>query len=70
MSNETKGCRFQSFSNSVCVSSVSRTGSRPRDPEESPDVSGVGKVGVDSVDLKMPWGRAPKVLEMAGLDFI
>ena len=46
--------------------SVSRTGSRLT-------FLGSGQVGVDSVDLRVPRGRAPKVLENAGrvgLDFI
>ena len=42
-------------------------------PRQDPNVSGVGQVGVDSVDLGVPRGRAPNVPEKAGrvgLDFI
>ena len=42
-------------------------------PWRDPDVWGSGQVRVDSVDLRVPWGRAPKVPEKTGrvsLDFI
>ena len=57
---------------------MSRTGSRPRYPKAvprggTPTFRGSGQVGVDSVDLRVPRGRTPKVPEKAGrvgLDFI
>ena len=42
---------------------MSRTGSCPGDPDV---FRGQGRWGVDSVDLRVPRGRAPKVPEKAG----
>ena len=57
----------------LMLTSVSRAESRPRDPEAGPQCSGSEQVRFDSVYLRVPKGRAPKVLEKAGrvgLDFI
>ena len=35
-------------------------GLAPETPRRDPDVSGWGQVSVDSVDLKVPQGRAPE----------
>ena len=49
-------------------------GYRPGNPEAGPrSFGGQSRSEVDSVDLGVPWGRAPKVNEKAGqvsLDFI